>query len=317
VRKILLYTLLLSLFGNCTQQKNEANEKTLPSKTGIAKSEALTETKVAKENPAESTEILKFYFTPSLDEKLVREKGQQLLDFVEKETALKFEIHIPQNYDEMIEDFGKGNADMAIMNSMSYITAQEKYDVSAKLRVVRFGKSTYFGQIIAHKDKGIKNVSDLQGKTIAFTDQLSTSGYLFPQKIMKQTGVKPAKTVFAGKHDTVVKMVYEGIVDAGATFYSEPASDGTIRDARAKLLDKYPDVADKVQIIAITEPIPNDPMVFRKDIPNEVSFKVSLALIKYMSTDEGKEVMDALYSVDGLVRCTDSDYDELRRAMNE
>jgi phosphonate transport system substrate-binding protein len=48
--------------------------------------------------------------------------------------------------------------------------------------------------------------------------------------------------MFAMKHDEVVKLVYEGKVDAGAAFYSPPAADGTLRDARGRVKDKYPDV---------------------------------------------------------------------------
>ncbi len=284
------------------------------------KEEAKTNPKPQDEKAAESDkglDIINFYFTPSVNEKLVMEKGTMLLDFLAKETNLKFQIHIPKDYDEMIADFGNGKADVAIMNSLSYIKAREDFGVNAKLRAIRYGKSTYLGQIIGSVDKGINSIKDIGGKTMAYTDRSSTSGYLFPQKILNQEGVKPGKIVFAGKHDTVVKMVYEGIADAGATFYSEPSNDGTIRDARARLLDKYPDVAEKVKIIATTEPIPNDPVVFSKDLPNDISYQVSLGLVKYISTEAGKEVMMSLYSTEGFVRCSDTDYDALRDALNE
>jgi phosphonate transport system substrate-binding protein len=127
--------------------------------------------------------------------------------------------------------------------------------------------------------------------------------------------VKPGKTLFAGKHDNVVKLVYEGKVDAGATFYSEPAPDGTIRDARARLLETYPDIAKKVKIVAITEPIPNDPVVFRKGLATDNAYKISLGLIKYVATDTGKNTLTAIYSTEGFVRCSDADYDILRAAI--
>jgi phosphonate transport system substrate-binding protein len=269
------------------------------------------------QNQPHDEDIIHFYLTPSVSEELVRSKGQRLVDFLGNETGLSFKLHVPKNYDQMIEDFGTGKADVAIMNSLSYVKANEDFGVSARLRAIRYGRSTYFGQIIVNADKGIETVRDLQDKTIAYTDRSSTSGYLFPQKILKESGVKPGKTVFAGQHDKVVKMVYEGIVDAGATFYSEPAADGSIRDARARIIDSYPDVTEKVKIIKVTEPIPNDPVVFSSQISQEKAYEIALGLIKFVSSEQGKSTMMDLYSTEGFVRCSDADYDMLRQALKE
>jgi len=321
MKKKLFFILIIALAWACSESKKDDNHAAETEKKVSGASIDIDE--AGKENPPneqltiKSDNNINFYFTPSVDENLVREKGQQLLSFLENETNLKFQIHIPESYDQMIEDFGSGKADVGIMNSLSYVKARENFGVNAKLRVMRYGKSTYFGQIIANSSSGIEEINDLNGKIIAFTDPSSTSGYLFPQKILRQSGVTPAKTLFAGKHDDVVKMVYTGEVDAGATFYSEPTPEGVIRDARSRLIDQFPDVAEKVKVIAITEPIPNDPVVFSKAVPSDVSYKISLGLIQYMSTSAGKESMMALYSTEGFVRCSDSDYDILREALKE
>ncbi len=303
--------------GNNTKSSEAVAETESQAKETIPTNKKAQSDAQEEANPTETDNIIDFYFTPSVDDKIVYEKGQLLLEYLTKETGLAFKIHVPKNYDQMIADFGNGKADVAIMNSQSYVKANDEFGVSAKLRAIRYGRSTYFGQIIGNASKGINSIEDLQGKTIAYTDRSSTSGYLYPQKILKESGVKPAKTVFAGKHDTVVKMVYEGVADAGATFYSEPSADGTIRDARARLMDQYPDVAEKVKIIQVTDPIPNDPVVFNKNLTNDISYNISLGLIKFMSTESGKSVMMDLYSTEGFVRCADSDYDDLRLAIKE
>ena len=319
MKKQLLFVLLVLLICSCGEEKKSKSTTTeaTAQETTLISEDVKMEAEVPVAQLSVEENIIDFYFTPSVDDNIVKEKGQLLLDFLSKETDLRYKIRIPKNYDEMIGDFGNNKADVAIMNSQSYIKAHDEYGASAKLRAVRYGRSTYFGQIIGNADKGINSLKDIQGKTIAYTDRSSTSGYLFPQKILKESGVKPGKSVFAGKHDTVVKMVYEGIADAGATFYSEPASDGTIRDARARMLNQYPDVAEKVKIITVTKPIPNDPIVFNKDLASDISYEISLGIIKFMSTEQGKDIMKALYSTEGFVRCADSDYDDLRQALRE
>jgi phosphonate transport system substrate-binding protein len=258
---------------------------------------------------------VKLYFTPSVDSDTISSNSVHFLKFLEKETGMIFKTGIPTNYIAVVEAFGSKRADIAVMNSFGYIMANSKYGASAKLRVIRYGHDYYQGQIIAHVDSGINTIADLDGKKFAFTDPSSTSGYMFPLKIMKDAKVNPSNTMFAIKHDNVVTMVYQGQVDAGATYYSAPSAEGKIRDARARVKTQFPDVEDKVKIITTTEKIPNDPFVFRKDLPKEVMTKFIAALKKYIATDAGKTVFKNIYSVDGIIDTSDADYDGLRKMI--
>lgn len=263
----------------------------------------------SKKNP------VKIYFTPSVDSGTITTNSEHFLKFLEKETGYFFKSGIPTSYVAVVEAFGSKRADVAVMNSFGYLMANEKYGAEAKLTVIRHGETFYRGEIIAHVDSGINKVSDINGKRFAFTDPSSTSGYLFPSKILKENNVVPSNTVFAVKHDNVVTMVYQKQVDAGAAFYSPPSEDGKIRDARERVMTQFPDIEKKVKIIELTEKIANDPFVFRKDLPPELSEKLVNAFLKYISTDEGKMIFRNIYSVDGLVRSTDKDYDGLRQMI--
>ncbi len=263
----------------------------------------------SKDNP------VKLYFTPSVDADTIASNSVHFIKFLEKETGYFFKTGIPTNYISVVESFGSKRADIAVMNSFGYLMANEKYGASAKLKVLRYGHDYYQGQIIAHVDSGINSIKDLEGKKFAYTDPSSTSGYMFPLKIMMENDVKPGNTTFAIKHDNVVTMVYQRQVDAGATYYSAPSEDGTIRDARSRVKTQFPDVEDKVKIVQITEKIPNDPFVFRKGLPQEVTDKFIAAVKKYIATPDGKDVFENIYSVGGLVDTTDADYDGLRNVI--
>lgn len=255
---------------------------------------------------------VKLYFTPSVDSDTISSNSVEFLKFLEKETGLIFKTGIPTNYIAVVEAFGSKRADIGVMNSFGYIMAHAKYGAEAKLRVIRYGHDYYQGQIIAHVDSGINSIADLEGKKFAFTDPSSTSGYMFPLKIMKDANIKPSNTTFAIKHDNVVTMIYQRQVDAGATYYSAPSSTGEIRDARSRVKTQFPDVEEKVKIITTTEKIPNDPFVFRKGLPVEITTKFIAALKKYIATDAGKTVFKNIYSVDGIIETSDKDYDGLR-----
>lgn len=266
-----------------------------------------------KEQPLGSQDNpVKLYFTPSVDAETIATNSTDFIKYLEAETGLYFKTGIPTNYVAVVEAFGSKRADIAVMNSFGYLLANQKYNAHARLRALRYGEDSYHGQIIAHVDSGINSVKDLTGKKFAFTDSSSTSGYMFPLKMIKDAGADLGNTTFAIKHDSVVTMIYQRQVDAGATYYSPPAEDGTIRDARARVKTQFPDVEDKVKLIAVTEPIPNDPFVFRDGLPEEIAGKFIAALKKYIATPEGQQSFKNIYSVEGVVDTTDEAYDGLR-----
>ena len=139
---------------------------------------------------------------------------------------------------------------------------------------------------------------------------------MLPLKTLKDKKIEPKETMFAQKHDNVVSMVYQGQVDAGATFYSPPSKNAQgveqIEDARRLVKTQYPDVEKKVVIISLSEPIPNDPIIFRKEMPEEMKLKIIASMMTFVATPEGKEAFNAIYGVTDLKTATDADYESVR-----
>ena len=257
---------------------------------------------------------IKIYFTPSIDSNAITQTSNLFVKFLEKETGYYFKSGVPSNYITVVEAFGSNRADIAVINSFGYLLTNAKYGAVARLRTLRHGDDSYAGAIMVHADSGIKTLKDLNGKRFAFTDASSTSGYLFPLKILNDNKIKLGNTVFAGKHDTVVTMIYQKQVDAGAVFYARPF-DGKVEDAREKVMTQFPDVLKKVVILQLTDPIPNDPFIFRKGLPEEIIQKFIIGLKKFLETKEGKEAFRIIYALDGVVPATDKDYDGLRKVL--
>jgi phosphonate transport system substrate-binding protein len=253
---------------------------------------------------------VKLFFVPSVDVKVLEDSSKKTKEFLEKETGLKFEISIPQSYVAVVEAFGTERVDVAALNSYGYYLARTKYKAEARLTVLRHGSDKYQSQFIVRAGSNIKKLEDIKGKKIAFVDPASASGYLLPLKMLRDKGFEPGESVFAMKHDNVVSMVYNGQVDVGATFHT-PAHDGKIEDARRLVKTQYPDVEEKVQIIQLSDPIPNDPIVFRATLPEEMKQKITAAFIKFVQTAEGKDAFKAIYGVDDFKIATDADYDSV------
>lgn len=257
---------------------------------------------------------LKIELTPSVDRKVLEINGEILRRYLEKTTPYKFKVVVPTSFQKVVDNFADSQADIAAINSFGYILAHEKYLVEARLTVLRYGLSTYQSQILARTQGPVKKLADLQGRRVAFVDRVSASGYLLPLKMLQSHKIHPKEEIFAGEHDAVVEMVYKGEVDAGATFYA-PKEDEQIEDARRLVLLKHPDVEKKLKIIEVSEPIPNDPLVFRHDLPEEMKEKIVTALLAFVATPEGKEVFSKMYGVTGLKKASDADYDTVREML--
>ena len=262
---------------------------------------------------------IKLYFTPSVDAKRISMNATELTDFLHKETGYYFRTAIPASYVAVVEAFGTAKADIASINTFSYLMAHAKYGAEAKLRIVRdYGETSYKGQFITRVDSGIDSLSDITGHSIAYVDPSSTSGYILPKAKLKRLGIKPSESVFAMRHDNVVTMVYQRQVDVGATYYAPPdPKTGEILDARMRVEKQFPDVAKKIKIIGFTQNIPNDPWVFRKGLPEDMTEKIINALLKYVKTPEGSKALYDIYDVRGLIRTKDSDYDGLRKLLRQ
>lgn len=258
---------------------------------------------------------IKFFLVPSVDAKKLEDTAKKLKNFLEANTQYKFTVSVPSSYVAVVEAFGTKRADVASINTFGYIMANEKYGVQAKITFIRYGLETYQAQIIARNDGKINSVKDIHGKKFAYVDPASASGYLMPAKLFKDQGIKPSETIFAKKHDNVVTMIYQGQVDAGATFYSPPEN-GKAEDARRLVKTQFPDVEEKIKIVQLTDPIPNDPIAFRADLPEEMKNKIVDALFEFQKSDEGKKNFYDIYGITGMVRSDDKRYDSVRAILS-
>ncbi len=249
-------------------------------------------------------------FVPSGDTEEIVAGGEKIAQMISDKTGLVVQANVGTNFAAVREAMGTGKAHIGWLNTFNYVLANEKYGVDVALVTVRFGSNSYKGQIIVRADSGIQSLQDLKGKTMCWVDPNSTSGYIIPRIMLKANGIDPdtdfAKTVEAGSHNNVVTAVYNGDCDAGATY----------SDARSSIEKDYPDVKEKVVVLATTADIPNDNVSFIKDFPQDMRDKIVNALLEIAASDEGKEALDTVYSIEGLEKADDSFYDAFRADLS-
>ena len=190
------------------------------------------------------------------------------------------------DYSGVIQAFGAKQIELASMGSSGYAGAWMDTGGNVEPIVVaveKDGSISYRSVLVVRADSGIADLAGLKGKTLAWADPNSTSGYLIPRSELKKAGVDPepgryfTKTGFGGGHEQAVVAVLQKQYDAAATWASgvgDPAqgySRGNLHEMIAKGMMKMSDL----KVIWMSAPILNGPVTVRKDTPD--AFKDDMA----------------------------------------
>jgi len=260
-------------------------------------------------------------FTPSSDPNALLTNATPITDYVAQASGLRVKPFITTDYNATIEAMTSKKVDVAWLAPTAYVFAHDQNGAEVVYKALRKNaktgalEDTYLGTILVRADSGIQDVKDLKGKKFAFVDPVSTSGYIYPAALLLKNGIDPKKDLnatFAGGHDAAALAVYQGSADAAATFEDAPAQ---------LLASKFPDIDQKLKVIAKTDPIPNDTIAFRKDLDPGVAAKLKAAL-KQMADDPSATHPDPktnqpvkliqIYHWDGIAEARDADFQPIR-----
>ena len=240
-------------------------------------------------NPFTSPENIKTMYVP-------------ILNGVFKKIGYKVRTMIVKDYDALSEGMKEGIIDVAWFSPFAYVNAHEKIGIEPLVSPRVNGKVSYNGYIITRKDSGISSLSGLRGRSFAYVDEGSASGYLYARHIIKSEGMNPktvfSKTSYLGSHDSVIKAVLSREYDAGAT-YNE-AMEGA---------EKSGINLDEFRIIAKTPDIPKDAIAVNPNLSKEFTALLRQAFVEYVKAPNIKS------PVEGFVESDDAKYDVIREVM--
>jgi phosphonate transport system substrate-binding protein len=195
-----------------------------------------------------------------------------ILAQLEKDLGVKVKSVTATDYRGTIEALKFKKAELGHLGPKSYVEASTNnyanVEPIAQLQLAN-GSLGYRSCLIVHADSDIFSPEDMAGKTFAFNDPNSTSGYLVPSAFfMMELGVDPkkhfSKVTFSGSHEASILAVSAKKVEIAST--NLPDLQQLTRE------NKVPRGA--LRVIWVSKLIPNDPIVVRKDLP--ASFKSAI-----------------------------------------
>lgn len=255
--------------------------------------------------PARAASTLTVGLIPSEDSRAMIANSQVMMDQLAKALGMTVKPFVAADYNGVIEALRSRRLDVAYLGPFSYVlgTTVAPIEAFAVAETKKAGRTFYHSLIVAHKESGIKSVTDLKGKTFAFVDPSSTSGHLFPKAGLMKAGFNPEKdfgrVIFSGSHDSNAVAVQNRKVDAVAI------ADRILDAAIAKGLAKREDLV----VVWKSEPIPESPTVWRKDLDADLKKRIQAAFLEVKNvpwSDQGE--------LNGFHPTSDAAYDVIRDA---
>ena len=226
---------------------------------------------------------------------------EPFLKRMEEETGLKINAFFAPDYAGIITGMQYDKVQVAWFGNKSAMEAVDRANGEVFAQTMDMaGLGGYFSHLIVHKDSPLNTLEDVlkNAKELTFSngDPNSTSGFLVPgYYVFSQNKIDP-KTAFkrtlTANHEANAMAVLNKHVDV-ATISNE-----TLAKVLAKLGKSQPEKANSLKIVWTSPLIPSDPLVWRKDLPEDTKNKIRNFLFNFGVTgpraEEDKAILAAL-----------------------
>ncbi|KQB95584.1 phosphonate transport system substrate-binding protein [Loktanella sp. PT4BL] len=206
-----------------------------------------------------------------------------------------------------VEALRNGDADISFMGALPFVLAEAQIGAVPLLSEVYRGAPSYTGRIFVRRDSGIKTLSDLRDRDIAFADPISESGYLYPLAEFERVGLIEGpgaaeaffgRIFFAGGYQQAMQAMAEGLVEAaGASQYAD--------------LLLTPDQQAEVTWIAESDKIPSHVVIARPGLDADIQARFVEAMLT-LNQPANRDMLRYLYGPDGYVVSAPGVFDGVR-----
>ena len=261
----------------------------------------------------ENPEALTLAIIPTEESVAELQLYKPVTDRMEKLTGKKIQFFMPTSYASVVEGLLSKFVDVAVLGPYSYVIANSK-DKSIEV-FATYAKRPghmqeegpgYRGVLISKRGSKFTSIDSLKGSTLGLTDPGSTSGNLMPRVAFTKVIGKDlekffGKVVYTGSHELSSVAVVKGKVDAA--FVATHRFDNVVNKGEASL--------DGVNILWKSDPIPQDPFVYRNTLCGNIKAKIRETFLNLKGQPGAKQFLDNVKS-NTFVRMSSDDYNIIR-----
>lgn len=238
---------------------------------------------------------------------------EELIQHISSQLNRESKIVQRKTYEEVNTMLANGDVDFAFVCSGAFVEGEQSIGLEILAAPVVNGSPHYQAYIIVNKQSPVTRFEELRGKSFAFTDPLSNTGYAYAIRRVRQLNSNFdgffSWTLFSYAHDYSIQLVERGQVE-GATI------DGLILDY---LQQKNPKTVENVRIIEKSEKYGIPPVVALKNSDPKIRADVRGVLLRLHDDPEGLRILRNL-NIEKFVLVSSDLYQSVRdnrKAVNK
>ena len=194
-------------------------------------------------------------------------------DYLERKLGVKVEVFTASDYAGIVQALSANQIHLARMGGAAYAAGYIDSKGGIEPLVINVepdGGKGYHSVLIVRADSAYRTLDDLKGRSLAWVDPNSTSGYLVPNAALRDAGADPHKhfsrTLFSGGHEQSVIGVLKGNFDSAFTWTSPGHQSGQFRIMMDRGLLKL----DDIRVVWESPMIANPLWAVSKSIPADM-----------------------------------------------
>lgn len=228
-----------------------------------------------------------------------------LLDYVAARLDRQVRLVQRPTYAEVNELVRVGDVDLAFVCTGAFVEGEQQGTMELLAAPIVAGARAYDALIIVPAGSPAATFDDLRGKTFAFTDPLSNTGYLAVQWLLRSRGLDAdgffRSRFFTYSHDNSIEAVAGGLAD-GASVDSLVYGFAMARE---------PALAAKTRVLLRLGPYGMPPVVVRSNLAPDLKADLRRTLLDMAGDTTARTALGAL-GIDGFFVPDRSAYDSVR-----
>jgi phosphonate transport system substrate-binding protein len=221
---------------------------------------------------------LTFAVVPAENASGVSDRYAPFTAYLSKELGVPVKLRIANDYAAVIEGQRAGNIQIAHYGPASYATAHMTGVKTEPFVTNRNNEGVvgYYSVIYVRADSPYEDIQDLKGKSIAFVDPNSTSGYNAPRFFLHKIGIDAdsffSKSIITGSHENGVIALDKGTVDCAADWWNSDTDSNLTRMVKKGMAKK-----EDFRVIFKSGLLAGSPYAYLTDLPPDLKQAITKA----------------------------------------
>ncbi len=215
---------------------------------------------------------------------------------------VRFKLEASRDYAKFEEKYRARKPEFLLANPWQTLQAME---VGYHVIAMAGDSNDFKGIFLVRKDSGIRRPADLKGRAVSYPSPTALAACVMPQYFLHEHGIDinaDVENKYVGSQDSSIMNVYLGLTAAGASWPPPWRA----------FQKEHPGEAAELEVVWETEPLVNNSVMARDDIPAEIRDIVRTLLLELGGTVEGRAILAGMETARFLA-ATDADYEIVRR----